>query len=354
MDDLILTHRSALVHHRTPPLVHYMYERYPHVDTLRDKHLVLKASVPFGAIEFPLDALVFDKKCANTTKTCAFHVWSGALQPGMIIDTEWGYSVTSPLFTVLTLASRMSRPELTMLLHECIGTFAVYCPPLALKRELQKLIDARQLPVIERWRPMLGPDGQLASLWHRPPLFCKAEAERFADRHAGERGAARLRDALRDVHGEAASPFEVQAAMLLGMPSRRGGWGLGPFEHNKAIRLSRRAQVMCHQSICYIDLFVGANDAHGDIGIECQGNRYHADEQRAARDDGRTMALQSMGITTVPLRYEQISDMWRLEATAALVAKLMHKKIRAKTPSAISKTLELMRAVQSDWWGLGA
>lgn len=350
----ILSHTSALQFHRTPPIVHELVENYPSLLTGNDKRRLVRMEHPFGAIEKPLHLLVPEKRLVHASSLCVYHSWTQRLPPGAIEETDYSLSVTSPLFTTICLASVIPTVELTMLIHELVGTFSVYRPPREIREELQRLVDASRLPIVDGWRPSLDTEGKLTDLWQRPPLLTIDELRDLALEMQNCTGVHKLNQALKDVHGIASSPLEVQSSMLLGMSRRKGGWGLGPFEHNKRIVLSRRARTIARQNVCTIDLYIEGNKNHGPIAIECQGGPFHDGNDRAAHDDNRALALQSMGITLIRLRGDQIYDAKRLEYVAAFLAKLLNKPRKTKSASLKRKELELRASVLIDWWTLGS
>ena len=351
--DTILSHTSALQYLRTPPVVHELYGGYPDVSTREGKLAVRSAEHPFGAVNLPLHLLVFDKCSVHQLRTCIFHTWTGELPAGAIVETNRNLAVTGPLFTLLSLAPSLSTAHMTMLLYEMAGGFAVYDPPRQIIDTLQRLVDEGRLPAIGGWRPALDTSGRLTTLWRRPPLVERAEISRFIDEMACAPGIKCMRDALRDVHGVASSPFEVDSSMLLGMPTRRGGWGLGPFEHNYPIRLTRKARLIAGQGMCYADLYLEGSEFAPPLVIECQGNRYHTGSARSAADDNRALALASMGIEVIRLRFEQLNSPERLREVAGHIARIRGIELSCKSTGLLKKELELRTQVLVDWWTIG-
>ena len=351
--EMILSHVSALQFLRTPPVVHQMYGSYPDISSRSAKRALIRAPAPYGSISLPLHVLVANPSEAYRGRSYMTHTWSMPMPPEALIDTEYGVTVTSPLFTIQCLSPRLSIAQVTMLLYEMAGTFSVYRPVSRIRSCLQRLVDAGRLPSVGGWRPMIGLDGQLRDLWRRPPLVELADLNRHIVAASGLYGAKRLASGARDVHGVAASPFEVQVAMLLGLPRARGGFGLGPFEHNKRIAFSGRARTLSDKGVCYGDLYVEGVQGHQPVLIECQGSAYHG-LSNASSDDNRAMALQSMGITVVRLRQEQIVNPRRLSSTAGFIAELLGKSAVPHTAKQGKKAARLHADVLADWWEIGA
>ena len=307
---------------------------------------------PFGAIGFPLHLLVTSRKETYASQYFQHHVWCQELSPGLIWDTEYGFSVASPLFTLLNLASRLNEIQITMLLYELMGDFTIYEPTKEIRDALQKQIKSGELPKTDGWEPALGSESVLTSLWKRPPLVSWDELNRFIERMRGASGIGRLERAAKNVFGSAASPFEVKAAMLLGMARRRGGQGFGPLELNRRIILSAQAKRISHKRSCTADLYLGG-DGHSPLIIECQGKAFHSGSEKSEEDDNRTMALQSMGYTVLRLRSEQISDEEHLEDTAECIASLLGRQLKPKSERLKRVERTLLKELSVDWWNLG-
>lgn len=348
----ILCHRSALLFHRTPPVVHELVERYPDLLTRTDKASCQNTDNPLSLFGNPLHLLAETKAMTHACVHCSYHYRRHGYPQGAVMMTEHNISVTSPLVTLLDMAVNIPIPHITMLLYEMMGSFTIFRPTPLIREMLQNLLDEGKLPVIQGWKPSLS-DGRLTDIWRRPPLFDRFQVERFLAEVKGAKGSRRLSLALRDAYENAASPLEVQGSMLLGMPRRRGGWSLGPFEHNKRIALTPQARVIAGKELCFGDLYIEANEIHPAILFECQGSAFHDSGAIAASDDSRAIALQSMGIVLIRLRYEQISDSRRLEYIASFVADIMKKPLAPKSAMLRHRETQLRALALVDWWGLG-
>lgn len=353
----VLSDISALQFHRTPPVVHALFSRYPDISYELGRRTVAKrmraGEHPFGSICSPIHVMVTNKSSGYALDSFVNHVWTRELVPGLVWDTEYGVSVTSPLATLLQVGMHVSTAQLTMLLSELMGGFAVYEPTDEVASWLRQQIACDSLPHVGGWRPASGNGDSLTNLWMRPPLIGAQELERFIDKMKGVPGVARLKRAARDACAGALSPFEVQVAMLLGMPRRRGGMGLGPFQINHRIHLTQQARRIVAQSKCDADLFIEGDEHHAPLVIECQGAGYHGNLQQSTHDDNRSMALQSMGYTVLRLRYEQIRDEEHLESTAACVARLLNTELAPKAERLMQAERNLMADVLVDWWRIG-
>ena len=154
------------------------------------------------------------------------HVCAQELPFGSIRETDHNFSVTSPALTLLTMAPSLSRTQLLMAMYELCGEFSVFRPSDRAERILQEAYQQGMIPLGAGWARVKDTRGRKTSLWRRDPLVEKHELEQFAQNINGFDGAKKFRWALERMTGICASPFEVQASMLLGLGRRVGGEGL--------------------------------------------------------------------------------------------------------------------------------
>lgn len=257
--------------------------------------------------------------------------------------------ITSPAFTLLELAARANDVQTLMMASELCGSFAVYSPPSLIREALEKLLPddqnpKRRIPVVGGWRPFVDSKGHLSSLWQRPPLVHPRELATLADRSDSRRGASRMKLASELVKESAASPFEVQTALLLGLPYRNGGQSLDGFVCNKKIDLTHRATLLAEKRHCYCDLYWEEG-----LDLECQSTLVHQNAESYLSDSERALALESMGIKVLPITFDQISSRERFDAASQLIAKTLGLKLPKKTTREQSQELELRRQVLIDW-----
>lgn len=132
--------------------------------------------------------------------------------------------------------------------------------------------------------------------------------------------------------------------MLLGLPTRLGGEGLGGFEHNKRIELSSRARMLAERECCYGDLVWDRV-----LDLECQGVEFHANARSFLSDSERTGALELMGYRVLPVTHDQIAEPARFAALADAVAQILGKRRIKKTSANQAATLKLRNELFGDW-----
>ena len=159
------------------------------------------------------------------------------------------------------------------------------------------------------WRQVPDPNGVPTNLWRRSPLLNPARLDLLLRQTAGCHGSGILRQAARLAVPHAASPFEVQAALLLGLPRRLGGEGLGGPACNRKVALSPGARLIARQSTCYCDLYFSGDGPGRDLAVECHSHIWHDySERKRISDASRAAGLASMGIDVLLLTHATMGD----------------------------------------------
>ena len=113
--------------------------------------------------------------------------------------------------------------------------------------------------------------------------------------------------AAKCITGVAASPREVQAAMLFGLTRLRGGDGRR-LTIIVVIRLTRSARLISGFDRRYADILLANKDGSRECLVECQGKAIHGSIESKIADSDRTTALQAMGYPVVLMTYGQLAD----------------------------------------------
>ena len=257
--------------------------------------------------------------------------------------------VASPELTLLTLAPRLSLERLVMVAAELCGSFTVFRMPEALRDAIERMAAEGTMPRVGGWFPSLDREGRLTDLWARPPLTTPGRIASLAREAKGKRGRDKLHRAAELVRPGAASPFEVRAGMLLGLPPELGGEGYGGFEYNVEVRLSPTAMRLARRRTCRCDLFWGASDGRRALDLECQSLEWHADGERGLSDSDRTTALQSMDIEVLLATWGQFATVSRFDALSQTVAEKIGHEPPARTPEFLAARARLRREVLTSW-----
>lgn len=291
-----------------------------------------------------VDILVRDRTGCHASGIVHPRVWSRSLPFGATVQIAESVHVATPAFALPQIAARASLATIIMLAAELCGSFAVYEPPAALLKTLQTMERNKQLPAVGGWRPFVDQHQVLTGLWSRPPLLSPGDLETIAETCESQRGRKRLRHAAQLVLPNAASPFEVQASMLLGLPRHLGGEGHDGLTLNKKIALSTDAQTLAQREHCYCDLYWEEG-----LDLECQSAMTHDREASFLSDSDRTAALRCMGIDVLPVTFSQINHQERFNALSRTIASMRRRKLAPKTISQRKRAIELRSEVLRPW-----
>lgn len=291
-----------------------------------------------------VDILVRDRRGCHASSIVHPRVWSRNLPFGATVQIAESVHVATPAFALLQIAARASLATTIMLAAELCGSFAVYEPPTVLLKTLQTMERNKQLPAIGGWRPFIDQHQVLTGLWSRPPLLSPGNLETMAATCESQRGRKRLQRAAQLVLPNAASPFEVQASMLLGLPRHLGGEGHSGLTLNKKITLSADAQMLARREHCYCDLYWEEG-----LDLECQSAMAHDREASFLSDSDRTAALRCMGIDVLPVTFSQVSCQERFDALSRTIASMRGRKLTPKTVAQRKRAIELRSEVLRPW-----
>lgn len=319
--DLTLCGQSAFYYHRIPPQVLGLYPAISLGNMDRrccglGSHAVVK-----DLLHAPLHRLVFTRAQSGSRSLFKSHLLTQEPPPGSFRQTEHGFDVTSPEFTLLNLATQVSRNQLLMACYEMCSSFAVFTPCERAQKQLDEAISLKLIPPDCGWERVVDTKGNGTNLWKRAPLLSAADIAAFAKQAAGLRGVKQLHWAAKRMTGQTASPFEVQTSMLISLPRDEGGLGID-ITNNARIPLSEAARSLYDKTCCYADILIESfTDSMGVI-LECQGRSAHDSEAASLSDAERATALTSMGYDVIQLTYDQIKDKKSFDH----IAELIHKK----------------------------
>lgn len=350
---ITLSHISAFRFHRIPPQVLDLLPDLERISSATGRKELEDLPAGIGGIGFPLHTLVHERNHRQKAKLLTTHLCTYEHMPvGAIQDTDFGFSVTSPLFTLLCMAPRMHIVDLTMMLMEICGTFSVYRPPAP----INQLLCQHQLEgaSFRYWKRVSNASGKTSDLWTRNPLVSNDELFRFIRDTKGLRGNAKLARAAQWIHGTVASPFEARSSLKLELPRRMGGEDIPIAENNRRIHLSQPARRLANRDSCVADIFIESSNHAQYMDIECQSAFIHEHAEAFLSDAERTAALQSMGIQVVPLTYKTLINPHSFHAFIETVERQLDIPPRKKTLWMEDREKELDRLLFMDWSKLGS
>lgn len=303
------------------------------------------------SVEPPVDVLVSSREGRRRSSLLRPHVIAPALADHELVRVTRTLCVTSPELTLLTLASSLTLAQLVMVASELCGTFSVYHPPKSVEALLEELNRDGLLPRMSSWVPSFE-GGTLSDLWSRPRLTTPERLLDLARRAHGRRGCRMLERAARLCVPLAASPLEVQAGMLLGLPPELSGEGYAGFSHNHEVALSDAARRLAGRRTCRCDLFWPASQGFRAVDLECQSRIYHTGEERGLSDANRSTALQSMDIEVILATYAQFEDVRRFDALSLTIAQKIGRRPPIHTRGFLDSRTELRSQVLVSWGDL--
>lgn len=172
----------------------------------------------------------------------------------------------------------------------------------------------------------------------REPLTSPKALSMFANRYEGK-GAKKARVALQYVHGTAASPMEVAAAMLLTLPRRYGGYGMPACKMNHPIRVPFAGRG--GSTTYYADM---AWPEHRVV-VEYDSDFFHQGSERIHADAARRNALLGAGWQVLTLTKRQLYLLAECETFAAQLTRALRAYNSHATPHATERRYELRRLV---------
>lgn len=347
MED-VLCDISAFRFHRVPPQVLMLLPPVP--SALNDGNRLQLASCPLvtEALRLPVHLLCERKGASRAGDRVAKHVWRGERPIGALQETPMGISVTSPLFTLLTMAPSVSFTQLVMAIYEFCGTFSVYSPTPFAEELLSRAYREHALDPGFGWARMASFEGKPTNMWHRPPLIELDELRAFSAQCEGMRGSKKFRLAASMVTGICASVLEVQESMLFAMPRSCGGEGLS-ICNNIELELSKSARRISGARKRVGDIVVYSDDGLICAVVECQGQAFHGSPAAMLADSDRTTALQAMGYEVILTTYSQMIDPKAFETVTELLYRKIGKSRRPKTQNQKRKEAELRRQIFVPW-----
>lgn len=270
-----------------------------------------------------------------------------------MLETEHGFLVTSPLLTAFIMSRHLTDLQLLLVLAEMCGLFTVCALPAALEAELSRAIESGAIPATFGWARCPSEDGAASNMWRRDALVLDGDLDRFCSDVCGMRYGKRFVAVSHLVPLGAASPFEVETYLLLGLPRSLGGEGFCGIELNVEVALSASARAIVGKSRVYIDPLLSSPDGERQVAIECQGKGSHGRAGDGLRDADRMTALQAMGYDVFLLTHGQISDEDRFRAIVKAVCRLLDVEYRDKSSEEQGAEALLRSELFVDWSKLG-
>ena len=344
---------SAFRYWRLPPQVLALCPPLPRPEEDRLRHDLVHNPTAAVALGLPLYTLVRTRNKRTCPVSIRQRLFLDELPRESVLETEHGFLVTSPLLTAFIMSRHLTDLQLLLVLAEVCGLFSVCALPAALEAELSRAIDSKSIPADFGWTCCPSEDGTASDMWRREALVLGEDLDRFCSDVCGMRYGKRFVAVSHLVPLGAASPFEVETYLLLGLPRSLGGEGFCGIELNVEVALSTSARAIVGKSRVYIDLLLSSPDGERQVAIECQGKASHGRAGDGLRDADRMTALQAMGYDVLLLTHGQISDADRFRAIVKAICRMLDVEYRDKSPEEQRVETLLRSELFIDWSKLG-
>ncbi len=179
------------------------------------------------------------------------------------------------------------------------------------------------------------------------PLTNKHAISTFADHNPGLNGIKRVRQALPYLSDASASPYETKLALLLGLPKKYGGYGLGMPIMNHRVDLSKKARTIAGRAFLLCDLCW----PRARLDVEYQSELIHANSVNLERDSRRQTALESMGWNVVAVTKGMIHTLEDMDAIASIIDKHLALCRHADPSNYRDRQKNLRKQLKLRLWG---
>lgn len=313
---LVLSHSTAMMIHRASAAPYdqsSMLPREPQplkpgpVDMGKigwARRLLVARGIPESEIE-SIDVLVLRDCDRRSGKGVIAHTWQYPIPPGGLIKIARGVYVVSPLLCMQQVATKLSEVELTELLLETCGRYAL-------------------LP------------GSF-DMVKRDPLTSVAELRKYCSEIKGQRGSLKLRRVLGSVRDGARSPMETAFFMMLMLPRRLGGEGLADLEMAHRIDVKGPAMFLTGRSYFECDAFLSRTKTDFEYnGI------VHEEEGQFVTDVERINALEAMGYNVIAITRRSFFDRSAFGRLMKAIELCAHRR-SSRTPADFAQKQEGLR-----------
>lgn len=229
-----------------------------------------------SGLDTPLDLLVSGAHGLARTSLATTHQQAAPLPPGSFLRLGPGLWCASPEQLAVQMAPRLTELELTTLIAELMGLYAI--DPTA------------DDGMVQRTAPLMTPETLRAHL----------------DALGHARGTAQVRRALALAPERSGSPRETKLSLRLSLKPADGGWHLNVLSLNTSLEVRRIDDAMS-RGVRRPDLLIGGPDGRV-VALEYHGRR-HDEPARLVEDAKRTNELKAIGVGEYVVRREQYRDL---------------------------------------------
>lgn len=271
---------------------------------------IAAACEQLGIEDKSIHVLVSNKNDLHHANRISYSVFSGSLPSQSLCRLDGSMYVTSPKFTFVRLARKMTLMQLVVLGYEMTGSFT------------PNSVDLRGFSKCD-------------------PMFSVKELTAFLDRLEGVQGSPLARQAAKHVIDNAASPREAELAMLLTLPRRLGGYGLPKPRLNYQLDLSAPRGSALNRTSIIVDFAW----PESKLALEYDSDQFHTGAEKIAADSERRNDIKLLGYDVQTVTNKEISSIGKTDKIAKSVASKLEVRIRNEGDGFVEKQARLRRTL---------
>ncbi|MBX9035297.1 endonuclease domain-containing protein [Gordonibacter massiliensis (ex Traore et al. 2017)] len=269
----------------------------------------LETAYPGLVVEGPWHVLVGGAVQRRASQACRWHACTASLSGMSFYQLEGGIFVSAPTLAFVHEATReASAVALLELGYELCGTYQTR---------------------------RTGP----SSAYDVVPLASVRELGDYVARNPSVYGARKVARIVRYLADGSASARETKQALVLGLPHRHGGYGLGIPHMNYEVKASGPARAISGKGFFRADLCWPEKK----LDVEYQSRERHEGELVRITDSRRTNALMSMGWTVVGVTNDELDSFVATETIAHTLRRYLGKHSQIRVSNYHARKLKLRR-----------
>lgn len=245
----------------------------PKAECVQEAVRTLCELYPSMNLSFPLHVLVGGANRPDESKLMQPHSCTVTLPKGSLIEVANGVLITNPCLSYIHETTRREYYDLLMLSYELTGSHQSMLCGMPLQYNVLPLVSTKAL-------------------------------QSYAKQNHSLYGSGKASKALIYTSDMSASPRETKLALLLALPSTRGGFGIGVPFLNYEVETTPAARIISGRRTLRCDLYY----PDGMIDIEYQSREFHNEDDAQVRDSHRTTAFTVMGYTVFGITDDELGN----------------------------------------------
>lgn len=293
----------------TPGAAQRLPDRAPSRDDLEGSIARIESAHPGSPIGRPVHILLGSASRCRFSSRRVPHVCTRQLRGRALLRLPGGVGVCSAeLACVQTASSARDTIDVLELVYELCGTY---------RTRRTSAVPAYQVPSLASARSLRD----------------------FAARNPSIDGARRVARIIPYLADGSASPRETKQALVLGLPHRYGGYGLGIPRMNFEVKAGPAARALTGKSCFRCDLCW----PEAKLDVEYQSREMHQGEASRIEDSRRANALASMGWTVVGITNDELDSLVATDAIADTIRRRLGKRPQVRVSDYHARKLRLRR-----------